>query len=557
MMSDNFDTQVLIVGGGPVGLATALDLAWRGSRSVLIEREPTTGGVLLAKANGLHERTMETCRRWGLIDRVVAKGFPSDHAGDSVYCTSMTGHFIGRSVIPSANERPIPPESPEKRQRCAQYEFDPLLATAVLERGLTDVRYSTEFVDFVQDEEGVTVQVREVETGRVYPIRAQYLVACDGAGSRVRRQLGIEFEGRMLDFSLSAMIRIPDLASHHPIEDGERYILIGTEGAWGIMTSVDGREIWRYTVVGSQEKLDPAHYDVSADIRRALGSDDIPFEILRLIPWRRSQCVAASYRSGRVLLAGDSAHTTSPTGGHGMNTGIADAVDLAWMLDAIIKGWGDEGLLEAYDIERRPIGARNSASAAKNYSGWMVNTGYADVLAEGPQGDACRADIGRRLVESLHGEWHSLGIDLGYRYEGSPIIVADGTPPTPDETSTYLPTARPGHRAPHAWLGDGRSTLDLFGQGFTLLRFGVPNDASAALERAAGKVGVPLRTVDVAETEIAALYERKLVLVRPDGQVAWRGDSLPGDCGALIDAVRGAARLSAGQQEEIALHGAA
>ena len=548
-MADNFDTAVLIVGGGPVGLATALDLGWRGSSSMLVERDDTTGGVLLAKANGLHERTMETCRRWGLIDRVVARGFPPDHAGDSVYCTAMTGHFIGRSVIPSANTRPVPAESPEKRQRCAQYEFDPMLAEAVREQGLTDMRYGTEFVDLVQDDEGVTSRVRKVATGEIYTIRSRYVVACDGAGSQVRRQLEIPFEGRMLDFSLSAMIRIPDLAAHRPIPDGERYILIGTDGAWGIMTSVDGREIWRYTVVGSQEKLDPAHYDMSADIRRALGSDDVDFEILRLIPWRRSQCVAASYRSGRVLLAGDAAHTTSPTGGHGMNTGIADAVDLAWMLDAIIKGWGGEGLLEAYDIERRPVGARNSASAAKNYSGWMVNAGYENILAEGPEGDACRADIGRRLVESLHGEWHSLGIDLGYRYDGSPAIVADGTPPPPDDTSTYIPTARPGHRAPHAWLADGRSTLDLFGRGFVLLRFGAAEGASAALERAAAAVGVPFQAIDIAEPEIAALYERKLVLVRPDGQVAWRGDHLPADCEKLIDAVRGAAGTAAAGQK--------
>ncbi|WP_201766531.1 FAD-dependent monooxygenase [Sphingobium baderi] len=543
MMTQEFDTPVLIIGGGPVGLATALDLAWRGSRSMLVERDPATAAILLAKANGLHERTMETCRRWGVIDRVVERGFPPEHAGDSVYCTAMTGHFIGRSVIPSANTRPVPPESPEKRQRCAQYEFDPLLADAVKEHGLTDVRYGTEFLSFEQDANGLTSKVKDVATDRIYAIRSRYLVACDGAGSRARRQLEIPFEGRMLDFSLSAMIRIPNLAAHNPIEDGERYILIGPEGAWGIMTSVDGREIWRYTVVGSQEKLDPAHYDIAADIRRALGSDDIEFEILRLIPWRRSQCVAASYHAGRVLLAGDSAHTTSPTGGHGMNTGIADAVDLSWMLDAILKGWGDENLLAAYDIERRPIGVRNSASAAKNYGGWMENSGYADILADGPVGEACRADIGRRLVETLHGEWHSLGIDLGYRYDGSPIIIPDGTPPTPDDTSDYVPTARPGHRAPHAWLADGRSTLDLFGRGFTLLRFGLAADTTVALEQAAAAAGVPLRSVDLAESEVAALYERKLVLVRPDGQVAWRGDLLPADCGMIIDVVRGAAKF--------------
>lgn len=539
MMTQNFDTPVLIVGGGPVGLGLALDLAWRGNPSMLIEREPTTGAVLLAKANGLHERTMETIRRWGLTDEVVKVGFPPELPGDSIYCTTMTGHYIDRSVLPSANTRPTPDESPEKRQRCAQYEFDPMLARAVSERGLTDLRYNTEFVSADQDADGVNVLVRNVTTDEKYTIRTRYLVACDGAGSRVRRALDIPFEGEMLDFSLSAMIRIPRLPEDLLVAKGERYLLLGTEGTWGIMTQVDGREIWRYTVVGSQDKLDPATYDIALDIKKALGPAPVDFEILRLLPWRRSQCVAARYRVGRILLAGDSAHTTSPTGGHGMNTGIADAMDLSWMLDAILKGWGAEALLEAYHLERWPVGVRNSANAAKNYSGWMENSGYENILLDGPEGDACRAEVGQRLVASLHGEWNSLGVNLGYRYEGSPIVIADGTPPTSDDTTIYIQTARPGHRAPHAWLKDGRSTLDLFGRGFTLLRFN-PNVDGSGLEKAAADIGMPLTLVDIDDAAIARLYEQPLVLVRPDGQVAWRGASIPGDGRALLDVVRGA-----------------
>jgi hypothetical protein len=357
----------------------------------------------------------------------------------------------------------------------------------------------------------------------------------------VRRQLGIAFDGRMLDFSLSAMIRIPNLAAFHPLPDGERYILIGTEGGWGIMTSVDGREIWRFTIVGSQEKLDPERYDIAADIRRALGREDIPFEIIRLVPWMRSQCVAESYREGRVLLAGDAAHTTSPTGGHGMNTGIADAMDLTWMLDALLSGWGGENLLAAYDLERRPVGVRNSAEAAHNYSGWREERDYSLVLEDGSAGDACRARVGEQIVRSLHGEWNSLGVDLGYRYDGSPAIVPDGTLPPADEVSDYVQTARPGHRAPHAWMRDGRSTLDLFGRGFTLLRFGASHEETEKIESAARAAGVPLQSIDIEEPEIAALYARRLVLVRPDGQVAWRGDAAPDDAPWLIEVVRGAA----------------
>ncbi|MFB0874476.1 MULTISPECIES: FAD-dependent monooxygenase [unclassified Sphingobium] len=531
-------TGILIIGGGPVGLGLALDLAWRGQPSMLVERDPKTAPVMLAKANGLHERTIETCRRWGIFDKVVERGFPQDLPGDSVYCTSLTGHLLGRSIIQSTLERPQPEQTPVKRQRCPQYEFDPILAEEVVRLGLTDMRYGHEFIDFTEDDDGVDVRLKAVDSGAITTIRCDYLVACDGAGSLARRQLGIPFEGRMLDFSVSAMIRVHDLAAINPIPDGERYILFGPEGAWGSMVWVDGDQIWRFSMVGSQEKIDPAHFDIEPEIRRAFGAD-VKFDILRIMPWRRSQCVAASYRKGRVLLAGDSAHTTSPTGGHGMNTGVADAVDLAWMLDAIQSGWGSDGLLTAYDIERRPVGVRNSASAARNYGNWVDRSGCADVLLDGPEGDACRRRLGERLQSSLQEEWYTLGVELGYRYENSPIIVPDGSLPTPDNPSEYIQTARPGHRAPHVWLADGRSTLDLFGKGFVLLRLRDDAEDPAPLLAAAASAGMPLSLIDLREDAVLAAYERALVLVRPDGQVAWRSDSLPRDPAYLVDIVRG------------------
>lgn len=533
---DTVDTPVLIVGGGPVGLAMALDLAWRGVRSTLVERDAGTAVELLAKANGLHERTMEMCRRWGIVDRVEKVGFPPDHPGDTVYATALHGHFVGRTVIPSANDR-VPPEStPEKRQRCPQYEFDPLLARVVQERGLTDVRYSCTVEGVEQDDRGVTATIRQAD-GQITTLRAHYLVACDGAGSTVRRALGTPFEGRMLDFSLSAVLTAPDLRLPEHNRDGERYILLSEAGAWCVFTSVDGRHVWRITVVGSQERLDPATFDMAAEIRRAIGRDDIPFEIRRTVPWRRSACAAATFRVGRVLLAGDSAHTTSPTGGHGMNTGIGDVSDLGWMLEALLAGWGGEVLLDAYDRERRPVAVRNSASSTANYRGWVDNSGYADILDPGSAGDECRRQVGERLTSSLHSEWSSLGVDLGYRYDDSPIVIPDGTPAPPDDPSVYEPAARPGHRAPHAWLADGRSTLDLFGRGFVLLRFADVDVTT--IETAAAAVGMPLRTVTITEPEVVELYEAALVLVRPDGQVAWRSEAPPARADELVDIVRG------------------
>jgi len=538
-MAPRRDGGIVIIGGGPVGLGLALDLAWRGQRSILLERESQTAPVLLAKANGLHERTIETCRRWGILDRVISRGFPQDLPGDSVYCTSLTGHCLGRSVIQSTRDRPQPPQTPIKRQRVPQYEFDPILFEEVRRLGLTEILYGHEFIGLRQDDDCVIAECRNVATGETSAIRGHYLVACDGAGSLARRLLGIPFEGRTLDFSISVMVRIHDLESAHPIENGERYILIGPNGAWGSMVWIDGDKIWRFGLVGNEAKTNPSHADIESQLRRALGSDRVRFEILRVMPWRRSQCVAASYRKGRVLLAGDSAHTTSPTGGHGMNTGLADAVDLAWMLDSIQSGWGCDGLLTAYDIERRPVGIRNAASSARNFGNWMDRTGCADVLAEGPLGDECRRRVGERLSTSLREEWHTLGIELGYRYENSPIIVPDGTPPPPDDPSDYVQSARPGHRAPHVWLQDGRSTLDLFGRSFVLLRFRDTKEELAPLLSAARAVGMPLELIDIRDEPAAMAYERALALVRPDGQVAWRSDTLPKDCQYLIDTVRG------------------
>jgi FAD binding domain len=223
-----------------------------------------------------------------------------------------------------------------------------------------------------------------------------------------------------------------------------------------------------------------------------------------------------------------------------MNTGLADAMDLSWMLDATLSGWGGDQLLDAYDIERRPVGIRNSAAAAGNFMKWLDKAGYQDVLTEGPKGDECRAAVGASLVAALNSEWNSIGVDLGFRYEGSPIIIPDGTPPTPDEPSEYIQTARPGHRAPHGWLRDGVSTLDLFGRGFVLLRFGPHAPDTTPLERAAESANMPLKGVDIENPEIARLYERRLALVRPDGMVAFRADELPADCSALVDTVRGA-----------------
>jgi hypothetical protein len=261
----------------------------------------------------------------------------------------------------------------------------------------------------------------------------------------------------------------------------------------------------------------------------------VPCKVLRVVPWRRSQCAAARYVAGRVALVGDAAHTTSPTGGHGLNTGLGDAVGVAWVLEALVKGWGGQELLQAYALERRPIAIRNGSSSTRNYQAWVRRDGdYEKIDQSDADGDAARAAIGRQLSAMLYPEWNSLGIALGYRYTGSPGVVSDGSVEPPDDPSVVVQTSRPGHRAPHVWLADGRSTIDLFGRGFVLVRLGAQAPSAAALVQAAAAMQVPLRVEHIDEPEVVRVYERALVLVRPDGHVAWRGDALPQDAGAVL-----------------------
>lgn len=532
------ETPVLIVGGGPVGLALALDLNHMGVSCTVIEQDEGTGIELLAKAGTLNERTMEFCRRWGLVN-AVAGCFPDDHPRDNVFCTTLDGELIGRTPVPSTLERGVPDGGPEMLRKCAQYLFDPILARAVQDAPLATLHYGQRFEGLIQDGEGVDCSVRDLASGALITVRARYVVACDGTGSAVRKSVGMRFEGLHLDYSLSAMVRIPGLERHHRFGKVERFMFMGAGGTWANMTTVDGESLWRFTVVGSEEALNPERYNMDATLRRAFGHLDVPFEILRVVPWRRSQFLVDTYRVGRVLLAGDAAHTTSPTGGHGLNTGIGDITDLSWMLQALTQGWGGERLLDAYTTERRAVAKRNFSSSTANYKVW-VGKGMANVDKTGPEGMAARRNIGAYLNTALYQEWFSQGIALGYSYDDSPLVASDGTPRPHDDPSRYVPTARPGHRAPHAWLTDGRSTLDLFGRGFVLLAFETERTAARLLLDVAQRVGMPLRVECVSQPEIAALYERRWVLVRPDGMVAWRGDELPVDAEALINQVRGA-----------------
>jgi 2-polyprenyl-6-methoxyphenol hydroxylase-like FAD-dependent oxidoreductase len=552
------DTPVLIVGAGPIGLALAGDLGWRGIRSTLIER--SDGVVRQAKMDMVGIRTMEYCRRWGIVPWVHEAGYNRDYPQDCAWVTNLNGHEFGREPFPTMRAEQCPPQSPQKRERCPQNFFDPVLRRFAERSGLVSLRYQSELVDLAQDRDSVIATMHDVQTGEKSTIRASYVVGTDGGASSVRRMAGIDMMGpAALTYTTNVIFRCDGLEALHTKRRAYRYIFIGPEGTWATLVAINGRDQWRFSLVGNTDKRTYTDEELRQAIVRAVGRE-FDFEILSVLPWVRRQLVAERYRNGRIFIAGDAAHLTSPTGGFGMNTGIQDAVNLAWKLDAVINGWGGSALLDSYEQEQRPVAVRNVSEATDNLQRMLaprVKEPSPLVFADGPEGDAARKSFGDAYTEAMKREWFSIGIHLGYMYEGSPIIVADGTPQPEDRVSEYVQTARPGSRAPHVWLNGDESTLDLFGKEFVLLRFGSDAPSGLGLQAAAKARGVPFRIVQLDVPEAIHIYESKLVLVRPDGQSAWRSDSEPADAGAIIDRVRGAipvavARDSSGRQSVIA-----
>lgn len=535
-------TPVLIAGAGPVGLCLSGDLAWRGIASVSVEMGD--GVVTQPKMDMPHIRTMEFCRRWGIVAEVENAGYNRQWPQDNIWATALIGGFeLGRQPFPCCADEPYPAQSPQRRERCPQNFFDPVLARWAGGVPGAERRYFTELVDFTRHSGGVTAVIRDVRSGGKEEIEAQYLIGCDGAASMVREKLDIGMTGnRVLTYTTNVIFRSRDLAAKQDIACGYRYILIGPEGTWATLVAIDGFDHYRFSLVGSLDRAALDEDGLRAAIARAIGGE-CDIEILSTMPWTRRELVAESFGGGRVFLAGDAAHQLSPTGAFGMNTGLQEAMDLSWKLEAMLRGWGGPSLMESYELERKPVAARNVREAAANLSRMLETRARKpppEIFERGARGEAARGEYGAWYTERMSHEWFTVGIHIGYRYGNSPICIPDGEAPPPLDAANYIQSSHAGCRAPHVWLADGRSTLDLFGRGFALLRLGADPPDSATIVEAARRRGVPLVVTDIREAAVSAVYAKKLVLVRPDGHVAWRGDAPPEDALALIDKARGA-----------------
>ncbi|HYZ34010.1 MAG TPA: FAD-dependent monooxygenase [Crenalkalicoccus sp.] len=533
---------VLIVGGGPIGLGLAGELGWRGQDAIMFEK--TDGMVGQPKMDFVGVRSMEMCRRWGIVEWVHQAGYNRAYPQDCAWVDSLTGHEFGREPFAALqDERPLPQSPCSRGERCPQNFFDPVLQRFARQFPGVELRHEAEVIGFEEHADHVMARVRDVRSGAETEVKGSYLVGCDGGASMVRKQLGIGMSGEgALTHTTNVIFRCAGLEQLHDKAPAYRYIFIGPQGTWATLVAIDGRDHWRFSLVGSADAPHASEDEVRAAIERAMGKP-FEFEITSVMPWTRRQLVADSYGSGRVFICGDACHMTSPTGGFGMNTGLQEVENLAWKLAAMLQGWGGKRLLDTYGSERQPIASRNISEATSNLRRMLTprtKSPPPEIFLPGPEHDAARKQFGDEYTALMKREWFTPGIHLGYMYEDSPIIVPDGTPQPEDTVTTYVQTSRPGSRAPHVWVGPGRSTLDLFGRGFVLLSFGVADGASLA--EAAAARGVPLAVEVLDHAEARAAYERALVLVRPDGTVAWRGDASPDarTAATIIDTARGA-----------------
>jgi 2-polyprenyl-6-methoxyphenol hydroxylase-like FAD-dependent oxidoreductase len=532
---------ILIAGAGPVGLSLAIELAYRNICCLVVEQ--SDGSVDFPTTNLANTRTCEHLRRWGIADHMrFESGYPTDYPRNYLFVTRMTGYEIARFDHP-ANGDPASrsPFSPEGRLWISKPYFDPVLHKHVKTLPTVEVHYETSLESFRQDSDKVVADIVDKKTGYHESIEADYLVGCDGGRSNIRRALGIQYQGVFSQgMNVAVLFRSPFLKS---ISYGPAvmYQIINAH-INGTVAAVDGKELWRLNIRNvKQEQIDALN--APEKLRHALG-EDIPFKLLEVRPWTGHCVVAERYQDGRVFLAGDAAHLNWPTGGFGMNTGVGDAVDIGWKLAAVLKGWGGAHLLDSYTAERKPIAMINVNEAAEMRANYDNQTPFSLKIEEDSEAgnqlrDKARVAIMRTRAKEFRHD--SAGIELGYRYENSPICVSDGTSPPALDHGLYVPSTWPGVRAPHVWLKDGRSTLDLFGKGFTFLDLSGKTTDTNTITQAANNVGLPLEVVALDDPKLCEVYERSFVLVRPDGHVAWRGDALPPNADEIIEKVRGAA----------------
>jgi 2-polyprenyl-6-methoxyphenol hydroxylase-like FAD-dependent oxidoreductase len=533
------EAPVLVVGAGPVGLTLALDLARRGVPCLLVDQSETAR--FLPKMERCNARSMEIFRRLGLAEKIKSAGYPGTATMDIKVVTRLSDPPLLHLRYPTADEqrRQIAfsrdgSQPLEAFQVISQYTLEPLLRAEVAATAPITARYGWQLVSFTQDDHGVSAVLQDRQ-GERHEVRARYLVGCDGGRSTVRKALGIPLEGKgNLAEATQLFFRSENLLERVPAGPARHYYF-ADEHSSGIVGQDDLKHFFFSTRL-------PPDADLKAALLAAVGVD-IDVQVIAVSTWRQHLLLAQRYQDRRVFLAGDACHLVIPLGGLGMNTGVGDATDLAWKLAATLQGWGGPTLLDSYEADRRPVGARNveaSGYATAGLREWrsLVKPGIRNDDEEGRRLRDTVAAKARRLQRRTH---EMAAAELGYRYT-SPVIVEEPGPVAGAANKlVYVPSAAPGFRLPHVWLDDGQALHDLLGLGYALLRLGDDAPSSEPVAAAFRAAGVPLQVLDISSERAREVYGRALLLVRPDLHVAWRGDAPPADAAALVRQVTGGA----------------
>jgi putative polyketide hydroxylase len=515
------DIPVLISGGGPVGLTASLLLSRHGVRSLLVERHPST--ALTPKARGINARTMEVFRQYGVDAAIRDAGLAEGGTGLIVWTETLAGKEIERRVPGRATPKSMA-ATPVKNCLCAQDDLEPVIRRFAESAGPGMLRFNTELTSFSQKPGAVTGTLTDRTTGEETPFTARYLIAAEGAQSRVRRELAVNMVGEEKVYDSVNILFHADLTQWVRDRPAALYF-VEQEDLRATFLTINGTDRWGFLIHGpKQYGWRPQDFtpEFCAElIRKGVGVADLEISVLGVSPWEASAIVADRYRVGDVFLAGDAAHEMPPTGGFGLNTGVQDVHNLTWKIAAVLCGKADEKLLDSYHAERQPLGEIITRNSLANALSMGRTARQSNVLP-------------RR--EFLNEQ----GLIFGACYQ-STAVVPDGTPAIAidDPVTDYVPSARPGSRAPHVWLMRGNeriSTIDLFGPHFVLLA----GSDGEAWRRAAQGIGAswpPLIALTVGKDgdlsdpdgnwhEAYGVNTDGAVLVRPDGHVAWRSRSV-------------------------------
>jgi 2-polyprenyl-6-methoxyphenol hydroxylase-like FAD-dependent oxidoreductase len=547
-MQKNNEADVLIVGAGPVGLTLAIDLAWRGIDVTVVETRARAAPPE-PKCNHVAARTMEIFRRLGVAGKVRDAGLPADYPHDISYRTTFAGQELTRIRIPCRGDRFTMTDgpdcnwpTPEPPHRINQIFLEPILFEHAAAQPRIRIINRSSVDDVAVGDTSASASLRDLNSGAINRMSCRFLIGCDGARSVVRKSIGARFSGdEVVQRVQSTYIRAPDLIKLQQHGRAWGTGSINPRRA-GMVYAIDGRERWLVHNYMKPDEGDFDSVDRDACIRTILGvGPDFRYDIISKEDWVGRRLIADKFRDRCAFIAGDAAHIWVPYAGYGMNAGIADAMNLSWLLAAHLNGWAPPSILDAYEAERWPITSQVSRFAMSHAEAEIRRRGAVpgDIEDAGLAGERTRREVGHLAYQINVQQYACAGLNFGTYYDRSPIIAYDGAEHPAYTMDSYTPSTVPGCRTPHFWRDDGGSIYDAMGPEFTLLRIDSSID-TAPLEAAALRRALPLTVLDVEASAAGDLYRHRLVLSRPDQHVAWRGDAVPSDSLALIDHIRGA-----------------